>query len=491
MLNLSEAWKEAYSAYLLEDTARLNEDIDTLFVELSEAHDSVQKGFSLLENYFEIYNLSEGISLNEKNEEEGGEPEKKPGGALPGNYFNVNLNPNESEKIRTNIVDVYKGLLNKGFLNDLDGNSYAPVATYTVQKVGDMKFPANIIFFLKQLGSWIVNIVLYFIEKFKNIIRRLLGDHDSVTKIDMDKLKLNLNKTKEIETVSTSMRIGKMNDIIAARKLKDADVVLMEGLTDFVIKKDLPKDPEKERVIVTLDLSKDLESLRLLVNHFYELFDNAYGSFNEKLFDSTDLKLILEIFNDTLSNIKNGNPAREVSISGNVTEVSAVNAARVKENLITTNSNIEQLKLAYVQTAAKIKDVVKIINSKELLMLSDLGIDYKLLTSSTIRQMMDILKSIPVRLKEAAKMEKQLDKVKKEYDVLVRKLAEAQRSVMSLSNITYTSTYAKRMNDLFVASRYMTDIVTLRLSGLGLYIKELKDVRDILAQLNGINKRVK
>ena len=45
------------------------------------------------------------------------------------------------------------------------------------------------------------------------------------------------------------------------------------------------------------------------------------------------------------------------------------------------------------------------------------------------------------------------------------------------------------MSDLFVAARYMTDIVTLRLSGIGLYIKELKDVQDVLFQLNGLIKR--
>lgn len=100
------------------------------------------------------------------------------------------------------------------------------------------------------------------------------------------------------------------------------------------------------------------------------------------------------------------------------------------------------------------------------------------------------MQSLPVRLKEAEKMGKELDKVKRQYEELTKRLSATQRSVMSLSNITYNTVYARRLNDLFVSARYMTDIVTLRLSGLALYIKELKDVRDVLTQLNGINKNL-
>lgn len=477
MLNLSEAWREAYSKYLEESMEQFNNEVDSLFEELSSAHKDVQNGFKLVENYFEMYNLYEQINLDEV------------GSAGAGLYINGSeQKPESSEQIVKSLGDIYLDLMKNDKLKDKSSaQGYTPTATVTVQSVSDMKFPGNIIFFIKQLMSWIVNIVLYFVEKFKNIIRRLLGDHDSVSKIDMEKLKLNLTSAKKLDTISTTMKIGKSNDVVSARKVSDADFMLLEGLTDFIIKKDEP-NPKTERVIVTLDLSRDVESLRLMVQHFYDLFDGAYGSFNEKLFDNTDLKLVLDLFADTIKRLKSGDPAREISISGNAYEVEGVNPSRIKENLILTNGNVEKLKNAYVQTAAKIKDISKILNNKQLLMLTDLGVEYKMLTASTLKPMIGILETIPARLKEAAKMEKALEKTKKEYDVLVKKLSDSQRALVSISNITYSTAYSRRMNDLFVAARYMTDIVTLRLSALGLYIKELKDVRDVLVQLNGLNR---
>lgn len=479
MLNLSEQWKKAYAEYLVEEEEKLNEELDKVFVELSDVHDKVQKGFRLVESYFEIYNLSENIVLEY-------DPNASTGNAPVGNH---SVDTKQDTKVQSNITDVFKALAASDFVKDLGNSDYTPTATYTVQTVGDMKFPANIIFFIKQLITWVKNIVLYFIERFKNIIRRLLGDHKSVTEIDMDKLKLNLTSAKKIEGVSTSFSVGRAKGPIEVWKIPESKV-LAEGLTDTILKPIVQDKPKTERIVVTLDFSRDIEDLKLLVQHFYDLFDGAFGSFNEKLFDTQDLKLILELFNDTLQHIKTGDPAREVTIGGSATEVQAVSASRVKENLINTNENINKLKMAYVQTAAKIKDMAKIINSKELLMLSDLGVEYQMLTSATLTQMMPIMQSLLVRIKEASKMEKELDKVKREYEALVKKLSDSQRAVMSISNITYNTVYARRLNDLFVAARYMSDIVTLRLSGLGLYIKELKDVRDILTQLNGLNRNI-
>lgn len=476
MLNLSEAWKQAYEEYLIEESNQINIDTDKMMTELTEAHEEVKKGFMIVEKYFEMFAESEGVNLNEVKTAEPG---------VKNGEGNIIINNNGKSRNNNDIV----GILDLIKQSRADNADYSPVANVSVTTLSNMKFPANIVFFLKQIGTWLVKIVLFFIEKIKNIIRRLIGDHDKVTNIDLNKLALDLKQVKNIETVSTKYELTGDKGPIKMYNFSDKDIALTEGITDFIVK--TPEITKKERVLVTVDLAKDVEALRLSMQHFYDLFDGAFGSYNEKLFEADDLVVIFNNLVRMLEEIKNGTPSREISLSGNVVELSEISADRVKQNLVQTSTNINALKAAYTETAARIKDIAKIINSKEMLMLSDLGVDYRILTSATLGQMMPIMQSIPVRLKESAKLEKRLTKVKEKYDALVKTMARTQNSVMSLSNVAYTNSYAKRMNDLFVATRYMVDVVTLRLSGLALYVKELKDIRDIMFQLNALSRNVR
>lgn len=470
MFSLSEQLKEAYKEYLLEEYQKDQEECDKILNTLTENNEEIKEAFTVLDEYFKLYALSEGVLLED---------------AELGNY--------DKEKVN----DILKSVIKLTKPEDLKGFDYKADTTYEVQTIADMKFPQNLVFFLQQLVKWVKNVVLFFIEKFKNLVRMLMGD--SVSKIDYDKFKFNLAKVKKIENLTNTISVDdNKNAVVSAKKVTAGDLELLredeeliqlsEGITDSIlVKAPLEKvNPEKEKVVVTIDLSRDIESLKILMQHFYDLFDRAYGSFNEKFFDTEDLELILKIFADTLKRIKTGDPAREIALGGRTAEVEAISAARVKENLITTRDNVEKLKAAYVGTSDKIKDIAKIINSKELIALSDMGVPYKMLTFATLKQMEPMMKTIPARIKEATGLEKKLEKTKKEYEKLVSALSAMQHSVVTISNITYDTVYGRKINELFVAARYMSDIITLRLSALGLYIKELKDISVLLKQLNNI-----
>lgn len=68
-LNLSEDWKRAYSDYLLEEEAILSEDIDNTLLELNEAQQESQAGFSMLREYYEVFALTEGVVITENLED--------------------------------------------------------------------------------------------------------------------------------------------------------------------------------------------------------------------------------------------------------------------------------------------------------------------------------------------------------------------------------------------------------------------------------------
>ena len=98
MLNLSEAWREAYSKYLEESMEQFNSEVDGLFEELSSAHKNIQNGFELVREYFESYELAENEALLEAGDAETG--------IHDGSEKNKVLN-------NTNISDLYLKLLNQ------------------------------------------------------------------------------------------------------------------------------------------------------------------------------------------------------------------------------------------------------------------------------------------------------------------------------------------------------------------------------------------
>lgn len=488
MLNLSEDWKRAYSEYLLKEEANFSNELDETFAELSEARESAQKSFSMLREYYEIFALTEGVTLSEAAKEGDSLGEDGKGGYEKVGKENNTKTPSPS--LVGELVDILKTVN-----TDEEKQGYKATQQIEITSIQDMKFPKNVIFFIGQLIKWIRNLVLYFIEKFKNLIRRLVGAQPK--ELNPEAIKLNLDVVKKLETISTVATGNLKNGVVSARKIDSGKLeqmitegVITEGFAEDlgIVKYSRDRDAVKTQpIIVTIDLARDIQNIRTLTDHFYKLFDNAYGSANEHLFGTDDLEIILNIFNDTIARLKTGNIA-QYSVSGGVAvDAPGINSERVKQNLKMTNENLNNLKNAYTQTAQQIEKISKIIHTKEMLMLSDIGASYRLLSTGTFQQMLPIVETIPARLKKAAEMERKLAKMKSEYSALVQELQRMQTSFATVSNVTFDTIYNRKIVDLLNAASWMSDTVSLRLTGIGLYIKELKDVRDALVMVSDLN----
>ena len=66
-------------------------------------------------------------------------------------------------------------------------------------------------FFIAQILRWIKNVVLYFISKFMNIIRRLLNKPEK--ELDPETLKLSFNRIKALENVRVLGPLRKYNQV--------------------------------------------------------------------------------------------------------------------------------------------------------------------------------------------------------------------------------------------------------------------------------------
>lgn len=502
MFNLNEEWKKAYDLYLDEQYDKLDDNMASLFEEMEQVQKDVELGFTSLKEYFCL--LAEEGSLGPV-ETKDYEEEKKKIANTQTQDNKSDISSSDKKDVKTNkdyaanIVNVFGGLLKADELAARNDNSaarsYQPIqSVVSVQNITDMKFPQNIVFFIKQLISWIKNLVIYFIDKIKNFLSLLLRGKKVEPRLTKDELKLSFDKVKKLEVV----------DGVSDNKTKsDGKVIKMYNLplSDYKISEYIPlrenlsdlftggeKAASKgNAVIITVDLSRDMLQLKELVQHFYDLFDNAFGSNNEQLYDTTDLELILKVFKDTLAGLKSGRSSM-IQVGSKLGAVEAISADRVRDNLINTNANIEALKGAYTATKAKLTQTSSIITNKELMMANSMGVDFKVLSSATYQEMIYILDTITPRLKEAEKMQKKLEVMQRAFNSVSEELKKMQQNVMALGNVSYQSVYQRQFVDMFNASRYMTQIVTLRLSGIGIYIRELKDVETIIETLANLNK---
>ena len=523
MLTLNEAWKKSYNEYLDETENSAGDIIE----ELLEATQEINKGFEYIAEYFNMLPIDEEIHSAEgadgpsdgRDDTHVGQPSEtarrlRSGQDSNGHSSNSRSSGSNSKpkpKYSPEDITSYllKNLGDKIIQNtatqtaaqngDLTNSmpEYEVQGISTVEKISDRKFPKNIIFFIQQLIEWIKRIVVYFIEKIKNVFRALVNR--PTKELNPDALKLKLERSKKLEQIIGVTNVSGKPQPIRVNAIKASDIDkyyalkglkedsdLSEGAIDDVLAKRESTIVKKQPVVISVDISKDLITLKELVQHFYDLYDNAFGSNNENLFKTDDLELILKLFKDTMYKIETGR-ADVYQVGSAAIDVEAINSGRVKDNLIRTNSNIVALKGAYMETSKMIQSVTNIISHKEFLMLSGYGIDRKWFSSATYKEIIEIANTIRPRLKDAAKNEKALTKMQKAYTNIANKLTDMQRAFMALSNVSYSSVYQRRIVDLCNSARYMTQIVTLRLTALTLYTKEIKDIRDVLIALSNVS----
>lgn len=439
-----------------------------------------------------------------------------------------NVTDNNTSSIVDNISHI-KELINKFDANnpsnimmrakiDQANSSYQPVAQFaSVERLQDMKFPQNIIFFITQFIKWIKNIILNFIDKFSNIIRSLLGLKAGKSKFTEDDLKLNLKKSKIIESkyavndneVYTKMRrdsdtLNGTDTYSVRADLKPVSLYnipfedvkanystrLTEGagLFSSVTSDDFENEGKSVKVI-KLDTSKELIEIKQSLAHFFELFDNAYGSNDEKLFGTDDLEIVLELFNNTLKDINKPSES-QFEIRGDLMGSEPLNAVKLKDNLLRTKINTDNLKAAYVVTNKQINALAQIIMNKNLLGMDSMGVQFAFLSASTYEVMLDVIKVIDARLKEAEKIEKKLQKMKNAYDKLMNVLEKRRTSINSVAGFAFTTALQRKINNLYDGARYMTQTVQLRMNTLALYINELNDTRAVMRNLSAIPESI-
>ena len=270
---------------------------------------------------------------------------------------------------------------------------YKPeVGNVTLTKITDMKFPQNIIFFLQALIEWLTNIVKKFIQAFTDGIQRLFGGVDPKSDFKGD-LKLNLARAKSIESFTTPVDSRNLPKPVSIRNMDQGEFEKISTIFNDSVQYKEDGDLLAEKIEfatedgstikgIMIDVGKEMQELEQILDHFLNLFDNAYGSNQEHLFETEDLELLLELFKETMASIATGK-IPTYALQGKLTELDVINKNKLKDNLIRTKINVEQLKRAYTETQKNAINTLQWITQKQLLASQGLGEMFKFYSAAT------------------------------------------------------------------------------------------------------------
>jgi hypothetical protein len=507
MLNLNEAFKEEFRKIIQEETQE--RDLSSSLEEFEEAQKRLDEGFEIINEYFTYY-------ANKETLKEAFQDRTKPGkeDEDEGKKKQDDGNKKEDKSISDTIGNVFNFIMRDANPSDRVSD-YEPVLGHVkLEKITDMKFPENVIFFFQQLISWVVNLVKRFISFFTNAIQRFFGLKEA-EKFE-DEVKLNFQRAKKIESLAMPLSRNKnfemkrnmpnavtaigfdINDFEKVRGLMGFNdpYALAEATTSSLDRLARPGDAgaeereSKQIKAIDINISKEMEGIHQLLQYFFDLFDNAYGSNREYLFGTEDLEMLLELFRTTIKDLTQGSIST-TAIAGKMTSLDLISSAKLKDNLIRTKINTDNLKKVYVQIEEAVSNMLAILSHKQLVAVENLGISYRFYSASTYMQMIKILDAIKPRIKETEKMEKDLKKVKEIFDKIIVQLAKQRQALIAFGEVTYSSVYQRKISELFDSARYVSQTISLRLATLGLFIKQVKDIRESIQNVNAINERSK
>lgn len=506
---LTESFKDQYKAYLLEKQTK--EDYSRTLEEFEQAQAHAEAGFDVINEYFAYFSEKQGLL-----EVEGKQPENK----QQEDPQNKGKSKDRGDEINKRVADTISNVFNivgrsaDEFKDPRSSISdYEPVVGHVkVEKISDMRFPENVIFFFQQLISWIVNIVKKFISFFTTAIQRFFKIPEA-KEYDAD-IKLNLQKAKKIESLAMPLSYSKEFD--TKKNMPKAVTLLgfepsayekVRSLFESTQLNEVDEDKyspdqkigggfkaetreSKQTILIDINVSKEMEGIHQLLQHFLDLFDNAYGSNREKLFGTEDLEMILELFRKTIEQLTD-KTVSTTAIAGKLTSMELLDSGKLRDNMVRTKVNTDNLKRVYVQIEQGISNMLAVLSHKQLIALENLGSGYRFYSASTYLQMVKIIDAINPRIKEAEGMQKDLEKMKNIFDKIVIQLGKMREPLVGYGQITYTSVYQRRINDLFDGARYVSQTISLRLATLGLFIRQIKDVREAIYTVNSMNERSK
>lgn len=236
--------------------------------------------------------------------------------------------------------------------------------------------------------------------------------------------------------------------------------------------------------LVNIDVSKEIRQLKEVLNHFFDLFDEAVGSNGEKLFETTDLEMLLS----AIATMKNSlNMGQATHFDGYKAKL--LDSTKLKDNLMRTKVNCDKLNKAFSDTQQIIDLVIKKINTSTTMQATYDPSRFILLSSATLLGLADVAKLLQARKKSAEILSKNLEKLGNEYSKVVGELSVLRQQWISVgSNVTMQSDLELATAELFESGKAVFQTLMLRFTCLTNYIQIITNTENLVLNLIHVNE---
>jgi hypothetical protein len=322
--------------------------------------------------------------------------------------------------------------------------------------------------FLKKVWHWLSKVVFAVLSGIINAFRAML-----------DKKPINIERI-----ISKGLKESQAIDILDSRKdLKVTDlglIKLYEQNAQLTINEDnsLTEAPSSTKFVV-VDVSKQIFELNVAIDHFFKLFDNAFGTNGEHLYDDSDLLALSKLIKITVKNVEKGQLFPTENEFGDVRLEHGISRDKAKQNLNNTKVNTDKLRSAYLNTANIIQNLLQTIATKQAQTTTSLA-SMSLFNKMTNKQLKALAKKVTPRLKQAEKMYKNLNKMITKFKKISSKISEKQFNIQKLAAVSFTTPDVRLLQDYFQTVRMLIQTTDLRMSALAIYIKEMRDIQGAL-----------
>lgn len=236
--------------------------------------------------------------------------------------------------------------------------------------------------------------------------------------------------------------------------------------------------------LVNIDVSKEIRQLKEVLNHFFDLFDEAVGSNGEKLFETTDLEMLLSAISTMKDSLSMGSTTHFDGYKAKL-----LDSAKLKDNLMRTKVNCDKLNKAFSDTQQIIDLVIKKINTSTIMQATYEPSRFILLSSSTLLGLADVAKLLQTRKKSADILSKNLEKLGNEYSKVVGELSVLRQQWINIgSNITIHSDLELATAELFESGKAVFQTLMLRFTCLTNYVQIISNIENLVLNLIHVNE---
>lgn len=509
MTILEQFIEDQYEKFLQEEQEREIVSIVENHQKIINAFSGYQKIIKLKEEYA---NLDESVLLEDDDNAAVKALVDKLAGAMQQIGVLTSAGANKAPLNGKDIPSIYDQNTGKWIENP----SYKPEMA---PKVFQYKKIDSVVGFITGIVTWIKNVLLNLISYFTRGIRMALhidtNPKENVYKeINPFKLMAQAKKAAAVERQygfgtlkignndgdSIEKTIGdQLKNYVSAQKGEEIIKSMQESFTLTEEPTDDQKDDKNNKggyspslkeinksygYLVNVDVSKEIRQLKEVLNHFFDLFDEAVGSNGEKLFETTDLEMLLS----AIATMKNSlNMGQATHFDGYKAKL--LDSTKLKDNLFRTKVNCDKLNKAFSDTQQIIDLVIKKINASTTIQATYDPSRFILLSSATLLGLADVAKLLQSRKKSAEKLSKNLEKLGNEYSKVVGELSVLRQQWISVgSNITIQSDLELATAELFESGKAVFQTLMLRFTCLTNYIQIITNTEDLVLNLIHVNK---